>query len=80
MDSVKVRQHVGADGILHLDIPIGLADRDVDIMIVYQSAQPGKPEKSSLESLYGICADDPIVLDSSGVTETPDDELVGAFD
>jgi hypothetical protein len=80
MDSVKVRQRVGADGMLHLHIPIGLADRDVDVMIVYQSAQPGKPGQSSLESLYGICADDPIVLDSGGVAETLDDELAGAFD
>jgi hypothetical protein len=77
MDSVKVRQRVGADGMLHLHVPIGLADRDVDVMIVYQSAQPGK---SSLESLYGICADDPIVLDGGGVAETLDEELAGAFD
>ena len=38
------------------------------------------PVKRSLENLYGICADDPIVLDDSGVSESLDDELVGAFD
>ena len=38
------------------------------------------PAKRSLENLYGICADDPIVLDDSGVSGSLDDELVGAFD
>jgi hypothetical protein len=36
--------------------------------------------RRSLENLYGICADDPIVLDDSGISESLDDELVGAFD
>lgn len=36
--------------------------------------------KRSLESLYGICADDPIVIDVDGISESLDDELVGAFD
>ena len=38
------------------------------------------PARRSLENLYGICADDPIVLDDSGILESLDDELVGAFD
>jgi hypothetical protein len=36
--------------------------------------------RRSLKNLYGICADDPIVLDGSGISESLDDELVGAFD
>ncbi|PZV10800.1 MAG: hypothetical protein DCF20_20750 [Pseudanabaena sp.] len=35
------------------------------------------PARRSLENLYGICADDPIVLDDSGILESLDDELVG---
>jgi len=38
------------------------------------------PARLSLENLYGICADDPIVLDDSGISESLDDELVGASD
>jgi hypothetical protein len=37
-------------------------------------------DRRSLENLYGICADDPIILDDSGILESLDDELVGAFD
>jgi len=38
------------------------------------------PATRSLENLYGICADDPIVLDDSDISESMDDELVGAFE
>ncbi len=38
------------------------------------------PVRRSLENLYGICADDPIVLDDSRISESLDDQLVGAFD
>jgi hypothetical protein len=38
------------------------------------------PVNHSLESLYGICADDPILVDDSGISEGLDDELVGDFD
>jgi hypothetical protein len=72
MDSVRVRQYVGQDGILHLDVPIGLTNREIEVMVVYQAAQ--KPVLSSLEHLYGICADDPIRLDDEGIAVTLDDE------
>jgi len=35
---------------------------------------------ASLENLYGVCADDPIILDDRGILEKLDDKLVGAFD
>ena len=36
MESFKARQQVGPDGILHLDIPVGLSDREVEVMVIYQ--------------------------------------------
>ncbi|MGC1305862.1 MAG: hypothetical protein WA885_01445 [Phormidesmis sp.] len=80
MDSIKVRQRVGEDGILHLEIPIGLAHQEIDVMVVYQPVQTMADTSFSLERLYGICADDPIVLDDQGILETMDDNLAGAFD
>ena len=88
MESIKVRKHIGQDGILHLDIPVGLREREVEVMVIYQpvSLYNADREKSltsisvSLEDLYGVCADDPIVLDDRGILESLDDELVGAFD
>ncbi|MCY7407523.1 MAG: hypothetical protein LH631_09140 [Alkalinema sp. CAN_BIN05] len=88
MKSIKARQHVGQDGILHLNIPVGLVEREVEVMVIYQPVlsyavieeKALAPVCKSLESLYGICAEDLIILDSLGISESLDDELVGAFD
>jgi hypothetical protein len=80
MESIRVRQHVGQDGILHLDIPVGLTERDVEVMVIYQPIQPLAASERSLADFYGICADDPITLDEQGISEALDDELAGTFD
>ncbi len=80
MESIKVRQRVGQDGILHLVIPVGLRDQDVEVMVIYQPVPSLTTNEQSLEALYGICADDPIILDEQGISEALDDDLAGAFD
>jgi hypothetical protein len=79
MESVKVCQHMGQDGILHLNIPVGVIERDVDVMVIYQPVSSSMMERSP-EQFYGICADDPIIIDGQGISESLDDELAGAFD
>jgi len=32
------------------------------------------------ERIYGICADDPIVIDDGGISEALDDDMEGVFD
>jgi len=80
MESIKVRRYIGQDGILHLDIPIGITERDVEVMVIYQSVPSSTATGRSLEQFYGICADDPITLDDRGISESLDDDLAGAFD
>ncbi len=80
MESVRVRQHIGQDGILHLEIPVGLADREVEVMVIYQPVQLLGTMTPSLAQLYGACADDPISVDDEGVSEALDNDLTGAFD
>jgi hypothetical protein len=80
MESIRLRQRVGLDGILHLEIPVGLTDREVEVMVVYQPMQALAAATPSLDQLYGICSDDLIVLDEQGISATLDDELAGAFD
>jgi len=80
MESIKVRQRVGQDGVLHLDIPVGLSDRDMDVMVIYQPVQRATMAMLALEDLYGICADDPIHMDEEGVSDALDEDLTGAFE
>ena len=75
-----MRQRTGQDGILHLDIPIGVTDQDVEVLISYQLDQPAAALDLPLDRLYGICADDPIITDDQGISDTLDDELADAFD
>lgn len=79
MESIKVRRHIGQDGILHLDIPVGIRERDVKVIVIYQSVPSSTTSARSLEQFYGICADDPIILDDRGISENLDDDLAGAF-
>lgn len=80
MESIKVRQRVGQDGVLHLDIPVGLSDRDMDVMVIYQPVQGATMAMLTLEELYGVCADDPIRVDDEGGSDALDDDLTGAFE
>jgi len=80
MESIKVRRHVGQDGILHLDIPVGVREWDVEVMIIYQAIPSSVTDAQSLEQFYGICADDPITLDDRGISESLDDDLAGVFE
>ena len=80
MESIRVRQRVGQDGILHLEVPVGLTDREIEVMVIYQPVQVLMTATSSLAQLYGVCADDPIDIDEHGVAEALDDDLAGAFD
>ncbi len=34
MHSIKLKQRVGKDGILHLEIPVGMTNKEVEIMVI----------------------------------------------
>lgn len=40
MQSIKLRSHVGSDGILHLEIPLGITDQEIEVMVIYQQLEP----------------------------------------
>jgi len=62
METIKVRKHVGSDGVLKFEIPVSTPDVDYEVVIVY-TAQP-RTEQEDWETFvnrtYGSLADDPI--------------------
>jgi hypothetical protein len=75
MHSIKLKKRIGADGVLHLDIPVGITDKEVEIMVIYQPLETPKQQKTPeelgwppgfFEQTYGSCQDDPIVIDYEG--------------
>jgi hypothetical protein len=78
MQSRKLRSQVGKDGILHLDIPIGVTDKEIEVMVIYQLVEPSTQAKTSLalgwpagffEQTAGSLQDDPIVRYPQGEYE-----------
>ena len=78
MKSILLRSHVDLDGILRLQIPIGLTNTDVDIALVVQplSTAESKPvERSSgwqpgfFEEGIGSWAGEPLVRERQGKYE-----------
>jgi hypothetical protein len=79
MPSIKVSQHIGADGILHLEIPTEIQEGEVEATVTYQKLAPKEVDERGwpvgfFDRSYGICADDSIVLDDEGITEVIDNE------
>lgn len=37
MQSVKLKSQIGPDGILHLDIPVGLTNEELEVMVIFQT-------------------------------------------
>ncbi|MBE9064029.1 hypothetical protein [cf. Phormidesmis sp. LEGE 11477] len=50
MQSITVRSHVGADGILHLELPVAVTEQDLEVTVLYQPVQTDSQHQSS-ESL-----------------------------
>lgn len=40
MQSITLRSHVGTDGILHLDVPVGLHDTDLEVTVTLKAVTP----------------------------------------
>ena len=65
METMKVKTRIGNDGILKLEVPTGLADREVEVVLVVQAAEPQAVDENGwpigfFERTYGALADDPI--------------------
>ncbi len=48
MKSITLHSHVGADGVLDLKVPIGIADADVEVVVVVGATTPTKKSSDDL--------------------------------
>jgi hypothetical protein len=79
MQSIKLKKRVGADGILHLDIPVGITDKEVEIMVIYQPLEtPTQPKTAQqrgwnpgfFEEVIGGWVGEPLERPEQGEYET----------
>jgi hypothetical protein len=45
MDSIKLKTHIGDDGLLQLQLPI--ANQDLEVMVIYQAIPPRSHSQSA---------------------------------
>jgi hypothetical protein len=83
MQSVTLRHRVGKDGILHLDVPVGLNNTELEVTITFKKIAPVSTItedlewKEFIERTYGSCADDPIVIDDEGISAILEEKMEG---
>ena len=84
MQSITVQSHVGSDGILRLQIPVGVKDADLNVTINYQLPDLNGAAKSPedrgwppgfFEATFGCLKDDPIERPPQGEYEVREELL-----
>lgn len=75
MSSIKLRSHVGEDGILHLDVSVGITDTELEVIVTVQPVTPAAevdtPQGKGwppgfFEDTFGCFKDDPLVWKADG--------------
>ncbi|WP_009547959.1 hypothetical protein [Crocosphaera subtropica] len=47
MESLKIRSRVDADGVVRLQVPVELANSEIDLVVVYQTVEKSRESKES---------------------------------
>ncbi|HLO52022.1 MAG TPA: hypothetical protein VK211_26685 [Kamptonema sp.] len=53
MEMFKLRSRAGADGILHLQVPVGVRDNDFEVIVVVQSVGSATDDKTREDLSWG---------------------------
>ncbi len=72
METITLTSHVGKDGILKLEVPIGTSDVDVEVKVTVETVEP-KDDKGwpvgYFEKTFGCIKDDTFVRPDQGEYE-----------
>jgi hypothetical protein len=49
MQTLRVRERTGKDGVLHVSVPLGIPDTDCEVVLVVQSGQTKTPSTAPEE-------------------------------
>ncbi|HEY9849985.1 MAG TPA: hypothetical protein V6D28_11040 [Leptolyngbyaceae cyanobacterium] len=87
MQTIKLHSYVGDDGILHLDVPVGIADTDLEITVTVQPVTGIETETHQgkgwppgfFEETFGSLKDEPLEIDSEGVFDDWDESALNIY-
>lgn len=74
MQSITLRSHVGSDGILQLQVPVGLTNVDLEVMVIVQPLVAGQAKTPSelgwppgfFERTFGSLRSEPLEREPQG--------------
>jgi hypothetical protein len=74
METIKLKARVDADGILTIELPKSLANKDTEFVLIYQVDEPPQEVWTAfVERMYGTLADDPLERPAQLALETRDE-------
>lgn len=78
METIKLRTHIGDDGILKLELPASMNNRAVEIVVVVQALEENPVDAMGwpvgfFDRTYGALADDPLERPPQLPLETRDE-------
>lgn len=82
MHTLHLKERTGKDGVLHINLPVGVPDADVEIVLVVQSNSAESPSNDVnlqgwppgyFEDTFGSITDDTFVRPPQGELPTPVD-------
>lgn len=76
METIRVHSRSNAGDILHLDVPVGIKDTELEITLTITPARQGKGYPPGFfEQTYASCKDDPIIIDDEGIKENEKEDF-----
>lgn len=64
METIRLKSHIGNDGLLRFELPTAMRNVEADIVIVYSVNDEPEEDPAEwdafIDATYGILADDPI--------------------
>lgn len=67
MQSITLQTHIGLDGVLKLEVPVGVADIDLEVVVTLQTVEASINSEAGsewplgfFERTFGVLADEPL--------------------
>ncbi len=52
MQSIKLHSHIGADGILHLELPVGMTDTEIEVTVTVKTVNSVTKKKGWMPGFF----------------------------
>jgi hypothetical protein len=73
---IHIQAHTGSDGMVHLDIPTGIIDQDIQLVVSYQTSDLGASQENDLKKILETAKPASCLAQYAGIITLTEDSLV----